>query len=61
MTKTFCDICGKEAQVKNMNLITEYACSAWQYRDLDVCKSCEDKIEYAKNEAISSIVKDAIR
>lgn len=60
MRKIYCDICGSEKEVHGCKVVTEYACRAWQQKDLDLCKECRDKICKAVKKAESEIVMNGI-
>ncbi len=61
-TKTFCDICGKEAMVKKKAIgnVYEGKVSIASVFDGDICAECDTRIDKAASETIERAIK-AIR
>ena len=57
MTKTFCDICGKETEVHERVITVGYAASAWQKRKMDICAECRTKLENLHGKVEAEFVK----
>ena len=57
MIKTYCDICGAEAKTYKKKIITGYAASAWQEREMDVCEVCLRNLEDLHGRVESKFVK----
>lgn len=56
-----CDICKKEVErtpnkYARMSLPYEFAKKAWQYKNFDVCISCQRRIDFAIEQAKCDLV-----
>ena len=46
MTKTYCDICGMETKVEEMDVAAAYKDGRWLRDTIDVCSHCKSQIKY---------------